>query len=454
MRVACRSRSPDRPVACNRSARPLGDAGSVRGNPPFPGSAGQPIRFSLRGNVDGSTVVTVLRSRVLLCTVLGTITVDGSPPGSGLERRLLAALLVWRRTVVSSDRLMEVLWPDGAPPSATNTLQSKVSRLRRLVGPGRLIRVGSGYVLDLPEHGCDADRFTDLVAGADGLEPADRIGILDEAIGLWSGRAYDDFADDDFARPAAIGLEQRRLAAEEKRLEARLALGRFDDVISAAEQLIVEDPFREGFWAAEMEALHRSGRSIEALRCYTRARDRFIDETGLPPSSRLTAIEQTILLDEPDRADIGRPGDGRPDRHPLGTDARRRPRARSRSPDRSCGRHRSRRRNRGPARRGRPPPGRGRGQRSAARLPSVEALRPGGPSVAARRSGRATTDHRYRRRPAGRWPTPARRRGRRRRCRQDEADRRGWPAGQGTGLAGALRPGGHRGGGPSAPSAS
>ncbi|MEL6984326.1 MAG: BTAD domain-containing putative transcriptional regulator, partial [Actinomycetota bacterium] len=242
--------------------------------------------------------MSVLRSRVLLCTVLGTITAGGASPGTGHERRLLAALLVWRRTVVSADRLTDVLWPDGAPPTATNTLQSKISRLRRLVGPGVLIRVGSGYVLELPEHGCDADRFTDLVAGADGLEPLARLAILDEALGLWTGRAYDDFADEDFARPAASGLEQRRLTAEEKRLEALLSLGHYDEVISAAEELIVEDPFRETFWAAEMEALHRSGRSVDALRCYTRARDRFIDETGLPPSTRLSAIEQTILLDE------------------------------------------------------------------------------------------------------------------------------------------------------------
>lgn len=235
---------------------------------------------------------------MLLCTVLGTITVGGASPGTGHERRLLAALLVWRRTVVSADRLTDVLWPDGAPRSATNTLQSKISRLRRLVGPGRLIRVGSGYVLELPEHGCDADRFTDLVAGSDGLEPLPRLAILDEALGLWTGRAYDDFADEEFARPTASGLEQRRLAAEEKRLEARLALGHYDEVISAAEELIVEDPFREPFWAAEMEALHRSGRSVDALRCYTRARDRFIDETGLPPSTRLSAIEEAILLDE------------------------------------------------------------------------------------------------------------------------------------------------------------
>ena len=243
-------------------------------------------------------MVSVLRSRLLSCTVLGMVAVDGTPLGSRLERRLLAALLVWRRTVVSVDRLMDVLWPDGAPPSAVNTLQSKISRLRRMVGPDRLIRVGAGYRFDLPEHGCDADRFQDLVAAADGLTPVERLALLDEALGLWSGPAYGDLADEDFVRPAAVGLEERRLAAEEQRLDTLLALERYDEVVTEAERLIVEDPFREAFWAAQIRAFHHSGRSVQALRCYAKVRDMFVDETGLPPSSGLSAIEEEILLEE------------------------------------------------------------------------------------------------------------------------------------------------------------
>ena len=237
----------------------------------------------------------MLRSRPVRCTVLGPITIDGSPLGSPLERRLLAALLVSRGRPVSADRLVDVLWGDEPPTSARNTLQSKVSRLRRLVGTERLRRIGDGYTLDVPDGACDADRFDDLVAAADGLDAAARLAVLDEALALWSGRAYDEYADDDFARPSAAGLEQRRLTVNDQRLDALLELGRHHAVIEATDRLVDEDPFRESFWAARMAALAESGRSVEAVRTYAEVRRRFIDETGLPPSSRLAALEQAIV---------------------------------------------------------------------------------------------------------------------------------------------------------------
>ena len=77
-----------------------------------------------------------------LC-VLGTLGVvrDGEPVrlGSGQQRRLLAALLVHANEVVSSDRLVEVVWGDGPPPSASHTLQGLVSRLRATLGDDRLV---------------------------------------------------------------------------------------------------------------------------------------------------------------------------------------------------------------------------------------------------------------------------------------------------------------------------
>ncbi len=73
------------------------------------------------------SVVTALR-------VLGPLGVvrDGEHVrlGSKQQRRLLAALLVHANEVVSNDRLVEVLWGDGPPPSASHTVQGLVSRLR------------------------------------------------------------------------------------------------------------------------------------------------------------------------------------------------------------------------------------------------------------------------------------------------------------------------------------
>ena len=155
----------------------------------------------------------------MLCTVLGPLSVNGSIPGSPQQRRLLAALAVHRRAPVSVDLLADVVWQGSPPTSAINSLQSKVSRLRNAIGSDRVRRVPAGYLLDLDVGECDADRFEDLLTSAEGLAPIDKLAVLDEALALWRGGAFAEFADEEFARPAAVRFEQRRLTAHEWRLD-------------------------------------------------------------------------------------------------------------------------------------------------------------------------------------------------------------------------------------------
>lgn len=260
----------------------------------------------------------------MLCTVLGPLSVNGSIPGSPQQRRLLAALAVHRRAPVSVDLLADVVWQGSPPTSAVNSLQSKVSRLRNAIGSDRVRRVPAGYLLHLDVGECDADRFEDLLTSAEGLEPVDKLAVLDEALALWRGSAFAEFADEEFARPAAVRFEQRRLTAHEWRLECLLALGRADDVLASTDELVVADPYRETFWAARIRALAMVGRTVDAVRCYQDVRTRFIDETGIEPSARLADLERAVLAGEltppppPGSATGGTADPGDPRRGPIG----------------------------------------------------------------------------------------------------------------------------------------
>jgi DNA-binding SARP family transcriptional activator len=70
--------------------------------------------------------------------VLGAIEVHRNgvpvPIGGPKPRRLLALLLANANSVVSSDRLCEELWGEEQPASAIDTLQSTISRLRKVIG--------------------------------------------------------------------------------------------------------------------------------------------------------------------------------------------------------------------------------------------------------------------------------------------------------------------------------
>jgi predicted ATPase/DNA-binding SARP family transcriptional activator len=223
--------------------------------------------------------------------------------GGAKPRRLVAVLAINRGTVVSTDRLVDVLWADEVPESATATLQAYVSRLRRVLPAGvALLTRAPGYVLEVDAHLVDVDRFEAGVgAGLAALpaDPAKALALLDDALAEWSGPALAEFDAEPWALPEATRLTELWLHAREERLVALVALGRDERAIVDAQALVAEQPWREQPWRSLMVALHRVGRQGDALQAASAYRARLRDERGLDPSPELVALEQRILLDEP-----------------------------------------------------------------------------------------------------------------------------------------------------------
>src|SRR5579871_2236079 len=85
--------------------------------------------------------------------------------GGTRQRLVLAALLAQANTVVSSDRLIDIVWADEPPATALSTLQKYVHRLRASLGD-RLMTRAPGYVLRMEGEESDASRFESLLADA------------------------------------------------------------------------------------------------------------------------------------------------------------------------------------------------------------------------------------------------------------------------------------------------
>src|SRR3954467_3194959 len=134
--------------------------------------------------------------------------------GSRQQRRLLTALLVSAGTVVSTDRLADGLWGDEPPPTAMQSLHTYISRLRGLLhadGDGVLLTRPPGYLLNIAPEQTDAGRFERLLAAARAAapdQPRAALAGLDEALALWRGPAYAEFADAEFARAEATRLDE------------------------------------------------------------------------------------------------------------------------------------------------------------------------------------------------------------------------------------------------------
>lgn len=120
-----------------------------------------------------------------------------------------------------------------------------------------------------------------------------------DALALWRGPAFADFADEEFARGAAARLEEQRLTAVEEQAEARLELGEHALVADELGALVALHPLRERMRAAHVRALYLTGRQDQALRGYAELRTRLVEELGVDPGSELTDLYQSMLAQDP-----------------------------------------------------------------------------------------------------------------------------------------------------------
>src|SRR6266516_5369206 len=224
---------------------------------------------------------------------------------SGRGRALLALLVLHAGEAVPTDRLIDELWGEQPPPTASTALQGLVSTLRKELGAATIETVGNGYRLRAGD--VDAEEFKRLLDEARAAEPEERAQLLHEAEALWRGPPLADFTYEPFAQRAIAELEELRLPALEDRIDADLALGR-TGLVAEIDALVKEHPFRERLRALQMLALYRSGRQAEALDAYQDVRRTLVEELGIEPTPALRELEGAILRQ--DRAlDLAEPTD-------------------------------------------------------------------------------------------------------------------------------------------------
>src|SRR5690606_16523832 len=115
----------------------------------------------------------------------------------------------------------------------------------------------------------DAARFRRAVAEADRTEDPDARGrLLTEALDLWRGPAFADFADAAFVRAEAARLEELRIEAAERLAQVCIGARQWAAALAVLRDLVEEHPLRERLHGLYMLALARSGRQGEALRIF------------------------------------------------------------------------------------------------------------------------------------------------------------------------------------------
>jgi len=236
--------------------------------------------------------------------ILGPLRVGGPDGpihvGAPKQRALLAMLLLaHREDGVSTGRLIDALWDEEPPATASKALQVHVSHLRRAVGANTIVTRANGYAIAVAPGQLDLERFETLVARAAAAPPAEAGALLREALALFRGPPLVDAPLYGPAATEADRLAELRLAALERRIELDLEVGRAGELVAELEALTAGHPYRERFHAQLMLALYRAGRQAEALDAYRRARNALVEELGLDPGRELQQLEAQILGHDP-----------------------------------------------------------------------------------------------------------------------------------------------------------
>jgi DNA-binding SARP family transcriptional activator len=231
--------------------------------------------------------------------------------GGPQPRAVVAHLALDHGRVVSVERLVARLWGEAPPASPLASLQTTLSRLRRVLEPDRvagepptvIASEPPGYVLRVPADAVDLVRFRELAldgrrAAASALHHEARA-RFEAALAEWRGPALGGIGPDDVVAPIVLSLEEERLAVIQDRFDVLLALGLHVEAVAELSVAVSEHPLKEGLWSALAIALYRSQRQADALRAIDQARRTLIDELGLDPGPGLRELERRILDQDP-----------------------------------------------------------------------------------------------------------------------------------------------------------
>ena len=218
-------------------------------------------------------------------------------------RSVLTFLLLHNGRPVTTDTMVAAVWGDRPVSTASTQVHAAVSALRRrfrnACNRELIVSGSSGYMMDLKPSELDSAEFVAVVSTTrQAIIDNARSDALRRALGLWRGPALEGVPGA-FVEAARTRLEEQRLRVVERLMESELAQGDHGDVAAELLKDVEAHPLRESLVRLYILALYRSGRKSDALREYSRVRQRLTTELGVEPGPELRELYLEILQDNP-----------------------------------------------------------------------------------------------------------------------------------------------------------
>jgi DNA-binding SARP family transcriptional activator len=227
----------------------------------------------------------------------------------GRTRALLATLLLHSGQLVPSRQLIEAVWGESLPEHPLPALATAMTRLRKRLGhisDGAAAAVhgsSAGYAFHPSAGVVDTALFHERMqqaveaAAAGDLAEADH--RLAQALGTWRGPALPEIESDQLRNGQIARLEEEYLLCVERRCLLAVVGGTEVDQIGDLHVQVQQHPGRERMWYYLALALHRAGRSAEALTELQRAVGYLRGEFGVDPGADLSDLHLGIVRRDP-----------------------------------------------------------------------------------------------------------------------------------------------------------
>lgn len=223
------------------------------------------------------------------------------------NKTLLKILLTYRRRTLTSEQIIEWLWPDLDPEAADRDLRVAVSQLRKALEPDLPRGASSHFILTTDigyawnreaDYWLDVEEFDRaacsalLLSGALDMEALSQLEVI---ANLYGG---DYLAEDRYADWATAERERLRetcLALLTRLAEAYMLLRRYAESGAVCRRILAADRCRENIWRQLMLAHFYAGDQAAACRAYDECQRALQDEIGVEPMPETHRLYEQIL---------------------------------------------------------------------------------------------------------------------------------------------------------------
>ena len=213
------------------------------------------------------------------------------------SQAMLAFLGVKPSTLVSRDKIANLLWSSTAPEQARQSLRQTLSTLRRELAQvsSKKILVEEGDFLSL-----DASTVHVDVVELESLITAGTPEALDPATRLYDGDFLDGFQIDEERFDQWVIAERDRLHRLALRAHAQLVeqlsrVDALDEAIAVAQRALRLDPLQESMHRTLMHLYTRSGDLLNALQQFDACAKVLRRELDVEPDAETKALHQEIV---------------------------------------------------------------------------------------------------------------------------------------------------------------